>query len=161
MTRKKPWNRTNLPVYSISSKGSGGNENMNIITYVTAVSMKPKRFICGVYENTKTLENVLSYPDFILQLLSENQYSLVALLGRKSGHTIDKISTLEKRKAVTEWQQFKILSGCLAVMQMKIIDKIEGGDHTAILCEVDAYKNIQEGSPLTLDILRKRKLIRI
>ena len=40
--RKRPWNRVNLPVYSISSK-AGDNNNMHIITYALQISMKPKK----------------------------------------------------------------------------------------------------------------------
>ena len=63
--RKKPWNRVNLPVWSISSKRDGIG-NLNMITYAAQISMHPKRFICGVYRNTKTLENLLNSQEFVL-----------------------------------------------------------------------------------------------
>jgi len=56
LSSRRPWNRVNLPVYSISSKGEN-NANMHIITYASQISMKPKRFICGIYDGTRTLEN--------------------------------------------------------------------------------------------------------
>lgn len=43
---------------------------------------------------------------------------------------------------------------------MKVIESIDGGDHKCFLCEVVAYKNLNEGHPLTLDALRKHKIIR-
>lgn len=95
MTKKKPWNRINLPVYSISCK-AGELCNMNICTYVSAVSMQPKRMMVAVYNDTFTLELITKNPHFVLQLLSTDQYRLVDLLGKKSGHTIDKIKRLEK-----------------------------------------------------------------
>ena len=76
MIRKKPWNRVNLPVYSISSK-SAENNNMHIITYTSQISMQPKRFICGIYHGTQTLINVEKSGEFVLQLLADNQYRLV------------------------------------------------------------------------------------
>ena len=161
LTSKNPWNRVNLPVYSISSTDDKGNFNMHIITYVTAISMQPKRFICGVYHDTKTLSNIEAYPHFVLQLLASTQYRLVDLLGKKSGLTVDKIARLLKRKELTEWNQFKILSNCLAVMEMRVIESMEGGDHKIFLCDVVAFKNINNGEPLTLDTLRKHKMIRI
>ena len=134
---------------------------MHILTYVTAISMQPKRFICGVYQGTKTLANIEVHPHFVLQLLGDHQYRLVDLLGKKSGKTTDKIARLQKRKELAEWNNFFILQNCLAVMKMKIIERMDGGDHVAFLCDVIAYKNIQDGEPLTLDVLRKHKLIRI
>jgi flavin reductase (DIM6/NTAB) family NADH-FMN oxidoreductase RutF len=159
--RKRPWNRVNLPVYSISSKDLDGNSNMHVITYATAVSMEPKRFICAVYHNTKTIANLEINPHFVLQILHEDQYRLVDLLGKKSGHQIDKISRLTKRQLLTEWNGFKILNNCLAVMEMKIIDQMNGGDHTCFLCDVVAYKNITDGEALTIEILRANNIVRM
>ena len=158
--RKKPWNRVNLPVYSISSK-TGNSSNMHIITYASQVSMQPKRFVCGIYLGTKTLSNVEENGEFILQLLAAEQYRLVDLLGKKSGYKVDKISSLAKRDLLTTWNGFMILKDALAVMHLKVISSFDGGDHKVFLCDVVAYKNIREGDVLTLDTLRVHKLIRI
>ncbi len=158
--RKRPWNRVNLPVYSISSK-AGDNNNMHIITYASQISMQPKRFVCGIYRGTQTLENVTLQGEFILQLLSATQYRLVDLLGKKSGKQIDKISRLQKRGELTEWKGYLVLKKCLAVMQLKVVSNFNGGDHEGFLCDVIDYKNLNEGDTLTLDILRTHKLIRI
>ena len=160
MTGKKPWNRINLPVYSISSKAHG-NSNMHIITYATAISMQPKRFVCGIYDGTKTLENVVASNEFVLQLLSATQYRLVDLLGKKSGNQIDKIARLAKRDELMEWNGYQVLKNCLAVMQMKVVNQFDGGDHDCFLCDVVAYKNLNVGETLSLDTLREHKMIRI
>ncbi len=157
---KRPWNRVNLPVYSISSK-TDGNKNMHIITYASQISMQPKRFVCGIFKGTQTLENVTKQGEFILQLLAAAQYRLVDLLGKQSGKQIDKISRLTKRSELAEWNGYPILKNCLAVMQLKVISTFEGGDHQGFVCDVTAYKNLNEGEALTLDILRAHKLIRI
>ncbi len=158
--RKKPWNRVNLPVYSISSK-NGTHQNMHIITYASQISMAPKRFVCGIYEGTQTLENVEGSGEFVLQLLKKDQYRLVDLLGKKSGKTIDKIGRLKKRNELIEWNGYQVLSNAIAWMHLKVLSTFEGGDHKGFLCDVVAYKNVQEGDALTLDDLRKHKLIRI
>jgi flavin reductase (DIM6/NTAB) family NADH-FMN oxidoreductase RutF len=160
MTRKKPWNRVNLPVYSCSTK-SADNNNMHIITYASQISMQPKRFICGIYYNTQTILNIEANGEFILQLLSEDQYRLVDLLGKKSGKNINKISRLQKRDELILWNDFFVLKNCLAVMQLKVIKSFDAGDHKAFLCDMISYKNLNDGNPLTLNILREKKLIRI
>ena len=158
--KKKPWNRVDLPVYSISSKGNEC-DNMNIITYASAVSMKPKRFICAVYKNTKTLENVRLNRTFVLQILSDTQYAMVRLLGKQTGNKINKIERLSKRNLLSEWNGFSILKDALAIMEMKIINEIDGGDHVCFLCDVVAYKNLNDGNELTLNILSDKKIISI
>jgi flavin reductase (DIM6/NTAB) family NADH-FMN oxidoreductase RutF len=134
---------------------------MHIITYVTAISMKPKRFICGIYYNTQTLSNIEVSGEFVLQLLSDQQYKLVDLLGRKSGKTTDKIYTLNKKNELATWKDFYVLKNCLSVMHLKVLKGFDAGDHKCFLCELVSYKNINDGNPLCLDDLRKRKLIRM
>ena len=157
--RKKPWNRVNLPVYSISST-NGQECNMHIITYVTAISMDPKRYVVGVYHNTKTLELVEQQREFVLQLLSEQQYNLVTLLGKQSGKNVNKLERLKKRKLLEEWNGYPVLKDALAVLRLQIIHTFEGGDHKGFLCEVTDWKNLNTGTPLTLELLRNKKIIR-
>lgn len=162
---QRPWNRVNLPVYSISSFNGKDSHNMHIITYAQAVSMQPKQFICAIYNGTKTLENVEANPHFVLQILAEDQYRLLDLLGKKSGKNINKIERLNKRKLLTDWKGFPILKDCIAVMEMKATpltaSEDERLDHRLFLCEVISYKNIHDRKALTLDILREKKLIRM
>jgi flavin reductase (DIM6/NTAB) family NADH-FMN oxidoreductase RutF len=160
MTSRKPWNRITVPVYSISSQ-FGDEKNMHIITYVTAISMQPKRFICGIYLGTKTLELVEQSGEFVLQLLADHQVNLVNLLGKQSGNTIDKVARLEKRKELSEWKNYLVLKNALAVMKLSVINRFEAGDHVGFLCKLTDYKNLNEGNTLNLDHLRAKKLIRI
>ncbi|MFN3666149.1 MAG: flavin reductase family protein [Sediminibacterium sp.] len=158
---KRPWNRIDLPVYAVSSSDGFEHYNMHIITYASQISMQPKRYFCGIYEGTKTLEYVQQNPVFILQLLSAKQYRLVELLGKKSGHDIDKIGRLAKRKLLTTWEGFPVLKDALAVVKLSVITQMNAGDHTGFLCDVTAWKNLNDGEPLTLNTLRTHKLIRI
>ena len=161
---QRPWNRVNLPVYSISSKDLEGNTNMHIITYAQAISMQPKQFICAIYYGTKTLELVDQNPHFVLQILGAEQYRLVDLLGKKSGNNINKIERLQKRNLITEWNGFYILKDTLAVMEMRAQALETNGqqpDHKLFLCNVIAYKNLHDGTPLTTQILGEKKIIRI
>ena len=107
MTRKKPWNCVNLPMYSISSKRAD-NCNMHIITDVSQISRQPKRFICNIYKGKQTLLNKDASGEFVLQLLAETQYRLVDLLGKKSVKRVDKINRLQKRNELIVWNDFYV-----------------------------------------------------
>lgn len=162
---KKPWNRVDLPVYSISSQ-SGDQSNMHIITYLNAVSMHPKLYIAGIYEGTRTLELIEQNPHFIVQLLSAGQYNLVKLLGQQSGHNIDKIARLEKRGLLQRYQNFPVLKDALAWMEMKarpvaVPVNSPQPDHRLYLCELVSYRNNTDEQPLTLNILREKKIVRM
>ena len=156
---KKPWNRVDLPVYSVSSR-HGADENMHICTYVSAVSMEPKRFMVALYKGTRTLELATAERRFVLQLLAEGDHGLIALLGRQSGHQVDKLARLRKRNLTTQWKGFTVLSNAAAWLEMDIIGEMDAGDHIMMLCDVIASRNVQETKILTLDMLRARGLIR-
>lgn len=158
-TRKKPWNRVNLPVYSVSSLGN--TPNMHICTYVSAVSMQPKRIMVALYHGTQTLENVEKDGQFVLQLLGEGQYNLVNLLGKQSGKKVDKIGRLMKRNLLEEFEGYPVLQEALAVMLLKVVNVMDAGDHVMFLCDVAAYKNKNEGTALTTAVLNQKGIIRI
>lgn len=159
--KKRPWNRIDAAVYSICSQEDPETFNMNIATYITAVSMQPKIFLCAIYEGTKTLLNVRINPVFILQLLSDDQYQLVTLLGKQSGNKINKISRLRKRNELTEWKNFPVLKNAIAWMELKAVDVFQTGDHHCFVCEMIGYKNVKPGNALSLETLRKNKIISV
>ncbi len=158
--RKKPWNRTDHPVYSISITDASGT-NMNLITYVSAVSMKPKRFALAVYKNTRTLSMIRKQRTFVLQLLSQEQYVLARLLGKTSGFHVDKLERLRRRKALDTWQGQPVLRDSLALMDMRWLSQQDAGDHVLFLCDVIRWTNLNEGEPLTLSRLSAQKIISI
>ena len=81
---KRPWNIVDMPVYSLATYHKG-QVNMNICTYVSAVSMKPKLFMVAIDYNTQTYQNLQENDTAVLQILHEDQQQLVPMLGKKSG----------------------------------------------------------------------------
>lgn len=168
---KRPWNLINVPVYSVSSR-KGNITNMNICTYVSAVSMEPKRYMVAVYHNTQTIENIQNKNEFVLQLLSESQYGLVRNFGQKSGKMFDKQGFLNRKNqnkiaekenpyAIVFWNNFEVLSNAVSLILLKPIQIIPAGDHDMYLCDVVSFENLNDSPILTLDVLRQKKLIRI
>ena len=138
---------------------------MHIITYASQISMQPKQFVCGIYHGTKTLENIEQHNKFVLQILAKEQYNLVNMLGKKSGNSTNKMAYLQKRGLIIEWKNYLVLKEALAVIELEalpiILPATKKPDHKIFLCNVLDYKNINEGNPLTLDVLREKKIIRI
>ena len=155
---QRPWNRPSLPVYSISTLDQEKG-NMNIATYVTAISMQPKRYMVGIFKNTKTLANVQAYPNFLLQLLSAEQYKVVKLLGQTSGFQHDKLDRL--REPMSTFHQFHYLTNSCAIVLCQVVSFIDAGDHIAYLCDATSYKNLNDTPILTTGLLREKKIIRV
>ena len=150
---RRPWNMINIPVYSLATYDNG-NVNMNICTYVTPISLKPKQYIVGLYHNTKTLENLKSGSIAILQILNKEHLSLVNLLGKKSGYKISKEKILDNKNLITDWNKHKVLIGCNAYLLMENIASYESnGDHDIYHFNVKSFKTIREENILMLQDL--------
>ncbi len=158
MIRKRPWNRVDGPVYSLSTKDDLV-ANMNICTYVTAVSLKHKKYMISVYKNTKTLKNLQKTNCALLQFLSKKQIGYVTRFGKQSGFTRDKLKKLQPE--LSYLNGYAYLKDSLAVIELRVDDFIDVGDHILAVCSVGFYKNISRGEPLMLSDLRKKGLISI
>ncbi len=156
---KRPWNLANIPVYSLATY-NGEKVNMNICTYVSAVSMKPKRYMVAVYHETQSLHNILDSKTTILQLLGKQHVSLFNVLGKKNGLRYDKESYLNKKKCLELWNNRKVLTACAGLMELEKIWSKDAGDHTMFLFDVNRFKTNHE-NVLMLDDLREKKLVRI
>jgi len=134
---------------------------MNICSYVTAVGMKPKVMLVALYHGTKSRENIVVGEPVRLQLLAENQASLVRLLGQQSGKTINKVARLEKRSLVTYHAEWPYLIGVVGYLDLKVINLIDAGlDHDLALCEVLYQNNLSDDVILTTTYLKQNKFTR-
>lgn len=140
---KRPWNIIDTPVYSLATYKADA-VNMNICTYVTAISMQPKMYAIGVYEKTKTLANLQHNSSAVLQLLHPDQISLVQQLGKKSGFRFNKQSYLHKKGLLDNWNGFTVLKGCAAYLLLQKSSSVLTGDHELYIFDTLKYKTISE-----------------
>ncbi len=156
---KRPWNIVDHAVYSLVSYDNENKINMNICTYVSAISMKPKVFMIAIYYGTKTYDNLLNSKSFVLQILSRKNISLVRTLGKKSGLTIDKNKYLIKKNLVN-WKNFEVLPDICALIELKKHSVIENhADHAICLFDVVSFKTFSEKNILTTRHLKDKKII--
>lgn len=72
----------NVPIYSLATYSQKG-ANMNICSYVTAVSRKPKLYVIAIEHGSMTLEYLRDSNECVLQLMRQPQMKLVRTLGKK------------------------------------------------------------------------------
>lgn len=141
---KRPWNIVDMPIYSLATY-SGDHVNMNICTYVSAVSMQPKLFMVAVDYNTQTFENLKTSDKVVLQILHEDQQSLVNLLGKNSGKSVDKHERLAKKNLLTDWKGNTVLKGACGYLQMRVTDRANvHGDHEIFYFQVETSSTKRE-----------------
>ncbi len=156
---KRPWNIPDLPVYSLVTRHAE-QENMNICTYVGAISMQPKLYAIAIYNGTLSLALAEQSNYAVLQLLGADQYRLVKTLGQQSGHTIDKISWLAKRNLLHDFEGFPVLKDNSASLLMRKTGVVQSdGDHVLFIYRVEKSKSLHEDY-LTTGLLREKGIIR-
>jgi flavin reductase (DIM6/NTAB) family NADH-FMN oxidoreductase RutF len=158
---RKLWNRPNDAVWSLSTMSEKGVANMNICTYVTAVSLEPKLMMVAVYKNTQTLQNVAVGKTVLLQLLGEDLAPVVRVCGQMSGKSIDKISRLKKRYELLEESELSYFKEAAGFMLLEVEQLIEtSGDHDLLVGKVIKAKNLYNKTILTTTYLKINGYIR-
>ena len=160
MGLKRPWNIVDVPVYSLATY-DGENLNMNICTYVTAISMKPKIFMIAVYYNTLTIDRLSEGHNAVLQILNKDHISLIKALGKKSGRSFDKKRYLEKKDLLDSWNGKTVLKNACGYLELAQMDRKDvGGDHELFWFEVKKSKTVsEEGVLMFQDLVRERVIL--
>ena len=158
---RKIWNRPNQQVWSLSTTDIEGKGNMNICTYVSAISMEPKIIMVAVYHDTQTMSNLKTSKRALLQLLSEELAPVLQVCGRLSGAKVDKISRLQKRHQINYLNALPYFATAAGYLELQVDQLISfGGDHDLAICSVLSSKNISDTKLLTTDYLRAEGLLR-
>ena len=156
---RRPWNIVNVPIYSLATY-AGENINMNICTYVSAVSMKPKIYMIAVDYSTHTYEMLKNGAKAVLQLLDQSQINLVKPLGKKTGKNFDKQQYLQKKEHLSVWNGHTVLRDACAYLELNILDqKNIDGDHQLFWFEVKKSKTISEDGILMFQDLINQGII--
>ena len=157
---KRPWNIIDLPIYSLQTTDKKGNINMNICTYVSAISIKPKMYSIAIDYNTKTFENLEDSSEAILQILSFDNMNLVKNLGKKSGYKLNKNNFLVNNDLLNNWKGVEVLKNISACLKLKKISSVSHqGDHAIYFFDVITYKTFSDNNILTFQDLVNNKII--
>ena len=153
---RRPWNLIDVPVYSLTTY-TESQVNMNICTYVSVVSMKPKMYAIAIDYHSQTYQNLLVSDTCVLQLLQIEQTDIVKPLGKKSGKNYDKTSYLHKRKLLTQWDGLTVLKGTNAWIRLAKMHQLNvDGDHELFFFTVEKFKvNAEENVLMFQELIRQ------
>ncbi|GFH55506.1 hypothetical protein CTEN210_11982 [Chaetoceros tenuissimus] len=167
-----------MPVYSLASKSEDNRPSMNIVTFTTPVSVKPKLFMVSLYHNTMTKDSFLHSKYGILQLLNKDQKYLVQILGKSSGYdttdledglnpkegkcqekgyawTTENISfgqSLKEDEGRNAFREIKVLPQCSSYIGLKLMNTMDAGDHVMALCAVVAVGKWDDKQECVIDV---------
>lgn len=157
---KRPWNIINLPIYSLVTYDETDNLNMNICSYVSAVSLKPKLYSIAIDYSSKTYENLKLNSFVVLQLLSKSHLKIIRKLGKTSGYLFNKEKYLRSKEMLEDWRRNIVLKDTCALVELKKINEINiEGDHAIFTFSVSKYTTLSEDGILTFRDLIDNKII--
>ena len=157
---KRPWNIVNPAIYSLITYDEKDNLNMNICSYVSAVSLKPKIYSIAVDYSTKTYENLNLNLSVVLQLLSKSHLKIIRKLGKTSGYFFNKENYLRSKEMLENWRGKTVLKDTCALLELKKVNEINiEGDHAIFTFSVSKYKTLSESGILTFKDLIDNKII--
>jgi len=157
---KRPWNIINLPIYSLVTYDDTDNLNMNICSYVSAVSLKPKLYSIAIDYSSKTYENLKLNSFVVLQLLSKSHLKIIRKLGKTSGYLFNKEKYLRSKEMLEDWRRNIVLKDTCALVELKKINEINiEGDHAIFTFSVSKYTTLSEDGILTFRDLIDNKII--
>ncbi|KAI7839064.1 hypothetical protein COHA_007206 [Chlorella ohadii] len=146
-----PYYQLSLPVYSLATVGpDGGSPTLNLVTYASPISLKPRRYALGLYLNTLSWQNMLATRTGVLQILGEQHAELFELLGRTSGRDVDKLAELARRGFGVSRRAadgVPLLDDSLGWMELRFTSEpVNHGDHDVVICEGQADRRAPLGT---------------
>jgi len=148
----------NYDVHSVTTI-YGEKMNANIATWVMQSAMKGKFITVALYQTDYTIELVRESKILNINLLSEDQTTLITKLGRKSGRgDTDKFKRLAYQ---LDNRGCPYLTDAIGYVQCNAITEAYSGDHQIFVCSVlGQYLLNPDKKPMTTLFLREKKLIR-
>lgn len=115
-----------------------GRINANIATWVMQTALKGKFLTVAVFKTSLTYTLVSQSGILNINLLAEEQKSLVNRLGRKSGHQV-----AEKLKGIPyelDTRGCPFLTEAIGYIQCQVTDRADSYDHELFVCKVLGQK---------------------
>lgn len=158
----------NGPVFSLATRTTTADDsnaptsNMNIVTYASPVSIRPKRlWTVGLYKETLSYQNFKKAGKGVLQLLTQDHIPIIRILGGSSGGDVDKQDECYKlgfkwKEIASEKEDYPlVLPKCKSYLLVELVgDLIDGGSHDIAICRITKMFSDSEEAHLETQYLR-------
>ncbi len=122
--------------------GSGDTEkgkiNFMACAWITPLSEEPPLIGFSCSKENYTYKLLQEFPQFSVNVLED--CALIFKLGTTSGEEIDKVKAFELEVKSGKVLKVPLLVGALSHLECKVIKKVEVGDHTFFIGEVENWE---------------------
>ena len=106
-----------------------------LVGFATQMSIHPPRYLVGLSNKNRTHDVALHARRLVIHVLDVGSTALARLFGETTGDDVDKF-------ALCSWRPGEdgvpVLDEAAAWFSGAVLDRLDGGDHTAFLIDVDA-----------------------
>jgi flavin reductase (DIM6/NTAB) family NADH-FMN oxidoreductase RutF/rubredoxin len=142
-----------LYVVTSCADGKGNGQIANTVIQVTA---EPARIAVALNKENLTHELISRGGAFGVSVLDkETPMTFIGLFGFKSGRDVDKLAEVEHREGETGCPL--VTENALAVIEARVVDRLDVGTHTIFVGDVVAGEVLRDGEPLTYACYRDTK----
>lgn len=135
---------------------AGGKANGQIANTVVQVAAQPARLAVALNKENLTHEYISRSGVFGVSVLAkETPMTFIGLLGFKSGRDVDKLAQVEYKESASGCPL--VTENALAVMEAKVVSRLDVGTHTVFVGDVVAGEVLRAGEPLTYAYYRDAK----
>lgn len=148
MTEKKFKQALAKIPYSVSvvTVGVGGIENGLTVSWLSQVSFTPPLIMFSIDKQHYSTELLEGTPNFVVNLLGDDQVKVAGHFARQSMVGDDKIDAYPWKEAASGCA---ILTDALAYYDCEVVARHDVGDHWLVVGEVKDAGILREGTPLT------------
>lgn len=133
-----------------------GRLNGLMVNTVFQVTSQPPRIAVAVNKENLTHEYITQSGVFAVSVLDEDTpMKFIGLFGYKSGREVDKLSQVTFKEGTTGCPL--VTDKALAVMEARVIDRLDVGTHTLFIGDVVSSELLREGTPLTYRYFHEQK----
>jgi flavin reductase (DIM6/NTAB) family NADH-FMN oxidoreductase RutF len=142
------------PLVAVTA-AAGGRRSGQIALTAHGASIVPQRprLTIALWKTNLTRDLVDESGAFAVHVLRSDQDELVYHLGMQSGYAMDKLASVPHEMGETG---SPVLRDCLGVFECRVLNRMDGGDHTVFLGEVVRSAAVSDGEPLWWQDLRAR-----
>jgi len=122
------------PMFVVTT-ASDGRAAGCLAGFATQISIDPPRFLVGLSVNKHTYRVALDAPRLVIHLLDADSMELARLFGEKTGDDIDKFARCSWHPGPDD---IPVLDEAAAWFSGRPFKRVDAGDHTAFLIDVDS-----------------------
>src|SRR4051812_16451770 len=134
------------PMFIVTTVAADGERSGCLIGFATQISINPPRFLAGLSEKNRTYRVAQRAEHLAVHFVPADGQDLAELFGSETGDEVDKF-------ALCAWHEgpagLPILDDLPNWFAGRILTRVDGGDHQAILLEPIAAEREAEEEELT------------